>query len=32
MENEHLIDTALKTELSALYNAWDRHYHNLAHI
>lgn len=32
MENEPLIDTALKTELSALYNAWDRHYHNLAHI
>jgi predicted metal-dependent HD superfamily phosphohydrolase len=32
MENEPLIDTALKTELSALYKAWDRHYHNLAHI
>ncbi|MGX7872627.1 HD domain-containing protein [Mesorhizobium sp. ORM6] len=32
MENEPLIDTALKTELSALYQAGDRHYHNLAHI
>ncbi|QKD04078.1 HD domain-containing protein [Mesorhizobium loti] len=32
MENEPLIDTALKTELSALYKAEDRHYHNLAHI
>ncbi|TSE13880.1 hypothetical protein C1D09_001705 [Mesorhizobium intechi] len=32
MENEPLIDTALKTELSALYDAPDRHYHNLAHI
>lgn len=32
MENEPLIDTALKTELSALYEAEDRHYHNLAHI
>ena len=32
MENEPLIDKALKTELSALYNAGDRHHHNLAHI
>ena len=32
MENEPLIDTALKTELSALYKAGDRHYHNLTHI
>ncbi|WP_214471884.1 hypothetical protein [Mesorhizobium sp. dw_380] len=32
MENEPLIDNALKTELSALYRAEDRHYHNLAHI
>ncbi|MBZ9993404.1 hypothetical protein [Mesorhizobium sp. BH1-1-4] len=32
MENEPLIDDALKTELSALYAAGDRHYHGLAHI
>ncbi|TJV04317.1 MAG: hypothetical protein E5Y12_13150 [Mesorhizobium sp.] len=32
MENEPLIDNAVKTELSALYQAEDRHYHNLAHI
>lgn len=32
MENEPLIDTALKAELSALYTAEDRHYHNLTHI
>ncbi|MBZ9850261.1 hypothetical protein LB565_19945 [Mesorhizobium sp. CA14] len=32
MEKETLIDDALKAELSALYQAWDRHYHNLAHI
>ncbi|MER8631718.1 hypothetical protein NKH55_18360 [Mesorhizobium opportunistum] len=32
MENEPLIDNAVKTELSALYRAEDRHYHNLAHI
>ncbi|KUM28163.1 hypothetical protein AU467_13265 [Mesorhizobium loti] len=32
MENEPLIDEALKTELSALYHAGDRHYHSLAHI
>ncbi|MEI9427472.1 HD domain-containing protein [Mesorhizobium sp. Cs1299R1N3] len=32
MENEPLIDDALKTELSALYAAEERHYHNLAHI
>ncbi|MER8692373.1 hypothetical protein NKI77_11780 [Mesorhizobium opportunistum] len=32
MENEPLIDNALKTELSALYRAEDRYYHNLAHI
>ncbi|TPK23391.1 hypothetical protein FJ872_03390 [Mesorhizobium sp. B2-5-9] len=32
MENEPLIDDALKTELSVLYKAGDRHYHNLAHI
>ncbi|MDX8497277.1 hypothetical protein RFM99_02485 [Mesorhizobium sp. VK4C] len=32
MENEPLIDDALKTELSALYQAGDRHYHSLAHI
>ncbi|TPM20790.1 hypothetical protein [Mesorhizobium sp. B2-3-5] len=32
MENEPLIDKALKTELSALYRAGDRHYHNLTHI
>ncbi|TPL85471.1 hypothetical protein FJ950_11960 [Mesorhizobium sp. B2-3-14] len=32
MENEPLIDDALKTELSVLYKAGDRHYHNLTHI
>ncbi|UVK45101.1 hypothetical protein BPNPMPFG_000599 [Mesorhizobium sp. AR07] len=32
MENEPLMDDALKSELSALYRAQDRHYHNLAHI
>ncbi|WP_296744163.1 hypothetical protein [Mesorhizobium sp.] len=32
MENEPLIDEALKSELSALYQAGDRHYHGLAHI
>jgi predicted metal-dependent HD superfamily phosphohydrolase len=32
MENEPLIDEALKGELSALYRAGDRHYHNLTHI
>ncbi|MBB6407432.1 HD domain-containing protein [Mesorhizobium sangaii] len=32
MENEPLIDEPLKRELSALYAAQDRHYHNLAHI
>jgi len=32
MENEPLIDEPLKHELSALYRAEDRHYHNLAHI
>jgi predicted metal-dependent HD superfamily phosphohydrolase len=32
MENEGLIDTALKNELRALYRAKDRHYHGLAHI
>jgi predicted metal-dependent HD superfamily phosphohydrolase len=32
MENEPLIDGALKNELSALYQAADRHYHNLTHI
>lgn len=32
MANEPLIDNALRTELSALYRAADRHYHNLAHI
>ncbi|AGB46672.1 hypothetical protein Mesau_04334 [Mesorhizobium australicum WSM2073] len=32
MENEPLIDDALKTELSVLYKAGDRPYHNLAHI
>ncbi|MBZ9710242.1 hypothetical protein LB543_26405 [Mesorhizobium sp. ESP7-2] len=32
MENEPLIDDALKTELSALYAAEERHYHGLAHI
>ncbi|ESW71674.1 hypothetical protein X769_03800 [Mesorhizobium sp. LSJC268A00] len=32
MENEPLIDAPLKRALSALYQAPDRHYHNLAHI
>lgn len=32
MENEPLIDEALKNELTALYQAADRHYHGLAHI
>jgi predicted metal-dependent HD superfamily phosphohydrolase len=32
MENEPLLDNALKSELSALYGAEGRHYHNLAHI
>jgi predicted metal-dependent HD superfamily phosphohydrolase len=32
MENEPLIDEPLKRELSALYQADDRHYHSLAHI
>ncbi|MDG4875682.1 hypothetical protein P9273_11295 [Mesorhizobium sp. WSM4935] len=32
MENEPLIDEALKSELAALYRAADRHYHALAHI
>jgi len=32
MENEPLIDEALKNELCALYQAEDRHYHSLAHI
>jgi predicted metal-dependent HD superfamily phosphohydrolase len=32
MENEPLIDDALKRELAALYRAKGRHYHNLAHI
>jgi len=32
MENEPLIDEALKSELSALYQGEDRHYHDLAHI
>ncbi|QKC97117.1 HD domain-containing protein [Mesorhizobium sp. NZP2298] len=32
MENEPLIDPALKTELSVLYRGEDRHYHNLTHI
>ena len=32
MENEPLIDAPLKHELSALYRAEGRHYHNLAHI
>jgi predicted metal-dependent HD superfamily phosphohydrolase len=32
MKNEPLIDDALKSELSALYKAEGRHYHNLAHI
>lgn len=32
MENEPLIDNALKSTLSGLYQAQDRHYHGLAHI
>lgn len=32
MENEPLIGEALKSELVALYQAADRHYHGLAHI
>jgi predicted metal-dependent HD superfamily phosphohydrolase len=32
MENEPLIDAPLRHELSALYQAEGRHYHNLAHI
>ncbi len=32
MENEPLIDNALKSALSRLYEAGDRHYHGLAHI
>ncbi|CDX58267.1 conserved hypothetical protein [Mesorhizobium plurifarium] len=32
MENEPLIDEALKSELIVLYQAADRHYHGLAHI
>jgi predicted metal-dependent HD superfamily phosphohydrolase len=32
MENEPLIDEALKSELAALYRAAERHYHGLAHI
>jgi len=32
MENEPLIDEALKSELATLYRAADRHYHGLAHI
>ena len=32
MENEPLIDEPLKRELSALYQAEGRHYHNLTHI
>ncbi|BCM19941.1 hypothetical protein [Mesorhizobium sp. J8] len=32
MENEPLIDDALKSELEAVYQAADRHYHGLAHI
>lgn len=32
MENEILIDNALKSELSALYRADGRHYHDLVHI
>ncbi|AZO01835.1 MULTISPECIES: hypothetical protein [unclassified Mesorhizobium] len=32
MENEPLIDEALKSELAALYSAEDRHYHGLSHI
>ncbi|MEI9403691.1 hypothetical protein [Mesorhizobium argentiipisi] len=32
MEKQTLIDDPLKAELSALYQAGDRHYHNLVHI
>ena len=32
MENEPLIDAPLRRELSVLYEAEGRHYHNLAHI
>ncbi|AZO62692.1 hypothetical protein EJ078_28325 [Mesorhizobium sp. M1A.F.Ca.IN.022.06.1.1] len=32
MENEPLIDDALKSELAALYQSADRHYHGLPHI
>ena len=32
MQDQPLIDEPLKQELSALYRADDRHYHNLAHI
>jgi len=32
MQDQPLIDEPLKQELSALYRAEDRHYHNLAHI
>jgi predicted metal-dependent HD superfamily phosphohydrolase len=32
MENEALIDRALKDRLSALYRAADRHYHGLSHV
>ncbi|QPC93335.1 hypothetical protein [Mesorhizobium sp. INR15] len=32
MENEPLIDDALKRGLSGLYEADDRHYHGMAHI
>ncbi|RWP16220.1 MAG: hypothetical protein EOR01_27760 [Mesorhizobium sp.] len=32
MENQALIDEPLKRELSALYEAEGRHYHNLGHI
>ncbi|WP_027166459.1 hypothetical protein [Mesorhizobium sp. WSM3224] len=32
MENEPLIDEALKSELAGLYQATDRHYHSLTHI
>ncbi|MER9074668.1 hypothetical protein NKH80_17925 [Mesorhizobium sp. M0904] len=32
MENATLIDETLKRELSALYEAQDRHYHDLGHI
>lgn len=32
MQDQPLIDEPVKQELSALYRAEDRHYHNLAHI